>query len=126
MLLLAIYICICFFNECPLKRVKTAFFPVSVCLVEEIQNGYVDSKDCIAPTHCQVGTILQYVCKDGFIGSNSLTKCLDNYSWDLLPTCVKEGTNMIKYVFVNIVSEIKMLLTIEIPLKIVLYFKITM
>ena len=81
-----------FFNECPLKMAKTAFFPVSVCPVVAIQNSDVDSNDCIAPTHCQVGTILQYVCEDGFIESNSFTKCLNNHSWDLLPTCVKEGT----------------------------------
>ena len=85
---------------------------MSVCQVVEVQNSDVDSNDCVAPTHCQVGTTLQYVCKDGFIGSNSFTKCLANHSWDLVPTCVKEGTSCC--------------LLFECYLKILLYIKFTM
>jgi len=77
---------------------------VSVCSVVEIQNGYVDVIDCVAPTHCQVGTLLQYVCKDGFTGSTLSTKCLDNHSWDVVPRCVKDGTTFVYPFWLNVPS----------------------
>jgi len=71
--------------------------------VLSVTNARVNTSECLTNDRCPVGTLLEYVCSEGYIISSPTTACLDNSSWSHQPECIEQkGTLISNILGVNV------------------------
>ena len=60
-----------------------------------VTNARVNTSECLTNDHCPVGTVLEYVCSEGYTISSPTTVCLSDHSWSHQPACIEQKGTLI-------------------------------
>jgi len=61
-----------------------------VCPLMHVNHARANTSGCLTDDRCQIGTVLQYACNEGFDITTAETVCLANQVWSKTPKCVKQ------------------------------------